>query len=173
MPTTTKSTTKKDQASTSKSSTAKSTAAKSSTTTKKKSEQSASFQGKFTPALGRRKKSVAQVRIYPQKGSGVIQVNGQNVEDYFDEDRANLVYQPLKLTSHLKDLDISILVEGGGVQGQAEAIRLGISRALIKHDSDLTASLKAKGWTTRDPRRKERKKPGLKKARRSPQWSKR
>ncbi len=92
---------------------------------------------------------------------------------YFDESRAIIAKQSLKFTSHLKDLDISVLVQGGGLNGQAEAIRYGIARALIKYDKELKSTLKAKGWLTRDDRRKERKKPGLKKARRSPQWSKR
>lgn len=171
------STTKKTSASksTAGKSTAKS-ATKTATTktaaTKKQEKTPKEFQGEFVPALGGRKKSMAQVRIYP-KGAGSIVVNGKKLEDYFDEDRSYVVYQPLKLTGHQKDLDISIVVKGGGPQGQAEAIRLGIARALIKHDADLTATLKAKGWTTRDPRRVERKKPGLKKARRAPQWSKR
>ncbi len=150
----------------------KETEAKSTTAKKKQEKAPKEFQGEFTPAIGRRKRSVAQVRVYP-KGSGAIVVNDKKIEDFFDEDRIHVVYQPLKLTGQQKDMDISILVKGGGIQGQAEAARLGISRALIKHDADLTATLKAKGWTTRDPRRVERKKPGLKKARRAPQWSKR
>ncbi len=130
------------------------------------------FKGKFTAAVGRRKTSVAQVRLY-EKGKGNILINNRELKEYFDEDRVSTVIQPLKLTSHLEDLDISIVAKGGGPQGQAEASRLGIARALINFDEELTASLKAKGWNTRDDRKKERKKPGLKKARRAPQWSKR
>lgn len=171
--TATKSTASKSTASTKSTTSTKSTKSTASSASKSSTaKKSAPFQGEFTPAVGRRKKSVAQVRLYP-KGSGMISVNGKEAEEYFDEDRVSVIHQPLKLTSHQKDMDFSIVVKGGGPQGQAEAIRLGISRALIKNDPDLTASLKAKGLTTRDPRRKERKKPGLKKARRSPQWSKR
>ncbi len=157
--------------------------AKQETATKKKTEtktkKSASqeskknnFQGEFILAVGRRKTSVSQVRLY-QGGEGVIKVNNKDLEEYFDEDRATTVLQPLKLTGHLKDLNFSVLAKGGGPQGQAEATKLGIARALIKFDEELLSSLKAKGWITRDDRRKERKKPGLKKARKSPQWSKR
>ncbi len=130
------------------------------------------FEGEFIPALGRRKKSVAQVRLYSQ-GKGKLRVNGKKLDEYFSEDGIYKINQPLKLTSYQKKLDFSILVKGGGSQSQAESIRLGISRALFKYDPELLASLRVKGWITRDPRRKERKKPGLKKARRSPQWSKR
>jgi small subunit ribosomal protein S9 len=79
----------------------------------------------------------------------------------------------LKATSHLKDLDVSIVAKGSGKNGQAEAVRHGIARALCEYDKELRPVLKAKGWLTRDDRKKERKKPGLKKARRAPQWSKR
>lgn len=130
-----------------------------------------SFKGEYVQAVGRRKRSVAQVRLF--KGRGAIVINGKDIEDYFDADRVTTILQPLKLTSHLKDLDFSVVVKGGGVQGQAEAIRLGISKTLSSYDSELTTSLKAKGWLTRDSRMVERKKPGLKKARRAPQWSKR
>ena len=130
------------------------------------------FKGKFVAAVGRRKTSVAQVRLY-DKGKGNILINNRELKEYFDEDRASAVIQPLKLTGHLEDLDISIVAKGGGPQGQAEASRLGIARALINFDEELVPSLKAKGWNTRDDRKKERKKPGLKKARRAPQWSKR
>jgi small subunit ribosomal protein S9 len=132
----------------------------------------ADLKGKYIQAVGRRKTSVAQVRLY-EKGKGNFLVNNEDLEDYFSEDRATIITQPLKLTSHLKDLDFSVLVKGGGSQGQAEAVRLGIARALIALDKDLMPTMKAKSWNTRDDRRKERKKPGLKKARRAPQWSKR
>lgn len=142
---------------------------------KKKDEKKGvptSFKGKYIQAVGRRKTSVAQIRLY-EKGKGNIVVNNERLEDYFSEDRLAIVTQPLKLTSHIKDLDFSILVKGGGSQGQAEAVRLGVARALIILDKDTMPTMKAKGWNTRDDRRKERKKPGLKKARRAPQWSKR
>ena len=88
------------------------------------------FKGKYIQAVGRRKTSVAQIRLY-EKGKGNIVVNGEDLDNYFSQDRAAIITQPLKLTSHLKDLDFSILVKGGGAQGQAEAVRLGIARGLI------------------------------------------
>ncbi|MCK4554753.1 30S ribosomal protein S9, partial [Candidatus Parcubacteria bacterium] len=119
------------------------------------------------------KTAVAQVRLY-QNGKGIIMINQQKVNQYFLVVLLrNIVNQPLKLTGHLRDLNISILVRGGGKKAQAEAVRHGIVRALVKFDKELKPSLKAKGWLTRDARKKERKKPGLKKARRAPQWSKR
>ncbi len=139
---------------------------------KKNNLQSVFQNREYIQAVGRRKTSVSQVRLYEQ-GEGNIIVNGSKLNEYFDESRAIIAKQSLKFTSHLKDLDISVLVQGGGLNGQAEAIRYGIARALIKYDKELKLTLKAKGWLTRDDRRKERKKPGLKKARRSPQWSKR
>ena len=173
--TTAKTSTKKSEASKeapAKNTTKKSEASSSTTTKKTESKKASGFQGDFIPALGRRKKSVAQVRIYT-KGSGKMVVNDKDLEEYCNEDSVYVVNQPLKLTGLQKNLDVSVLVKGGGIQGQAEAVRLGISRALIKYDQELTHTLRAKAWLTRDPRRKERKKPGLKKARRAPQWSKR
>lgn len=126
----------------------------------------------YYQAVGRRKTAVAQVRLYSQ-GEGNIVVNGVKLNDYLDEDRVTIAKQPLKATSHLKDMDVSIVTKGSGLNGQAEAIRHGITWALIKYDKELKLTLKAKGWLTRDDRKKERKKPGLKKARRAPQWSKR
>ncbi len=138
-----------------------------------KIEEPIKFKGKFIPALGKRKTAVAQVRLY-QNGKGIIMINQQKVNQYFLVVLLrNIVNQPLKLTGHLRDLNISILVRGGGKKAQAEAVRHGIVRALVKFDKELRPSFKAKGWMTRDARKKERKKPGLKKARRAPQWSKR
>ncbi len=138
-----------------------------------KVDESPKFKGKFIPALGKRKTAVAQVRLY-QNGKGIIMINQQKINQYFPVVLlGNIVNQPLKLTGHLRDLNISILVRGGGKKTQAEAVRHGIVRALVKFDKELRPSLKAKGWMTRDARKKERKKPGLKKARRAPQWSKR
>lgn len=140
---------------------------------KEKVDELPKFKGKFIPALGKRKTAVAQVRLY-QNGKGIIMINQQKVNQYFFVVLLrNIVNQPLKLTGHLRDLNISILVRGGGKKAQAEAVRHGIVRALVKFDKELRPSLKAKGWMTRDARKKERKKPGLKKARRAPQWSKR
>jgi small subunit ribosomal protein S9 len=127
---------------------------------------------KYIKAIGRRKTAAAQVRIY-LSGQGEIVINGKPVEKYFDEDRAVIAMQPLKLTGLGKDFDISILAKGGGVNSQAEAIRHGLARALILVDAELNSAIRAKGWLTRDSRKVERKKPGLKKARRAPQWSKR
>lgn len=137
-----------------------------------KVDEKVNFSGKYIKAIGRRKTAVAQVRIY-KNGKGGIVVNSKSISKYFHENKAALALQPLKLTSHLRDLDLSVLVKGGGSNAQAEAVRHGISRCLILIDEELKPSLKAKGWLTRDSRKVERKKPGLKKARRAPQWSKR
>ncbi|MEA1963132.1 MAG: 30S ribosomal protein S9 [Patescibacteria group bacterium] len=130
------------------------------------------FKGKYISAIGRRKTSVSRVRLY-KKGDGHIMVNEKKADIFFTPDCILIINQPLKLTGHLKDIDISILSKGGGKKGQADAARHGIARALISLDENLKPAIKAKGWLTRDARRKERKKPGLKKARKAPQWSKR
>jgi len=138
-----------------------------------KEDQPVKFKGKFIRAIGKRKTAVAQVRLY-KNGKGNLVINNKKINQYFSSlTIKSVISQPLKLTGHLRDLDFSVLVKGGGKKGQAEAIRHGLTRALIKFDKDLRQSLKAKGWLTRDSRKKERKKPGLKKARRAPQWSKR
>lgn len=139
---------------------------------REETEEKKAPQGRYIKAIGRRKTSVAQVRIY-KSGKGNIIVNNKPISKYFHENKAILVTQPLKLSSHLRDLDLSILVKGGGTNAQAEACRHGIARCLVLLDEELKPSLKAKGWITRDSRKVERKKPGLKKARRAPQWSKR
>ena len=122
---------------------------------------------------GRRKSSGARVRIYP--GSGKITVNDRSLNDYFGLDTLKaIVRQPLELTGTNEKFDIVCRVAGGGVTGQAGAIRHGIARALLQYDSEnLRATLKKAGLLTRDPRMKERKKYGLKAARRAPQFSKR
>ena len=121
---------------------------------------------------GRRKHSVARVRVYP--GSGSITINGRNIDDYFGLDTLKLIVrQPLTLTDLTDKFDIVCTVAGGGVTGQAGAISHGISRALLQSDAELRAELKKAGFLTRDPRMKERKKYGLKGARRAPQFSKR
>ncbi|MDP2736655.1 MAG: 30S ribosomal protein S9, partial [bacterium] len=129
------------------------------------------FKGRFTGAIGRRKTSTARVRLY--KGSeGLIIVNGAKAGKYFSEEELfSIINQPLKLAGLTKDFNISINIAGGGKKGQAEAVRHGIARALLEINPDLRASFKVKGWITRDARKKERKKPGLKKARRAPQWA--
>ncbi|WP_077368811.1 30S ribosomal protein S9 [Anaerosalibacter sp. Marseille-P3206] len=121
---------------------------------------------------GRRKKSVARVRLVP--GSGNITVNKKDIDEYFNFDTLKvLVREPLEITDTLDKYDVIVNVNGGGFTGQAGAIRHGISRALLEADSELRPVLKKAGYLTRDPRMKERKKYGLKKARRAPQFSKR
>ena len=121
---------------------------------------------------GRRKKSVARVRVYP--GTGKIIINDREIDDYFGLDTLKLIVrQPLALTGTADKFDIVCKVQGGGVTGQAGAIRHGISRALLQYDEALRPALKKAGFLTRDPRMKERKKYGLKGARRAPQFSKR
>jgi len=121
---------------------------------------------------GRRKKSIARVRLVP--GEGVITINNRDIENYFGlETLRTIVRQPLVLTGTLGKFDVIANVHGGGFTGQAGALRHGISRALLKADADLRPELKKAGFLTRDPRMKERKKYGLKKARRAPQFSKR
>ena len=121
---------------------------------------------------GRRKKSVARVRVYP--GTGSIIINGKTIDDYFGLETMNLIVnQPLEITGNVGKFDVVANVTGGGLSGQAGAIRHGISRALVLADEANKASLKAAGFLTRDPRMKERKKYGLKAARRASQFSKR
>ncbi len=121
---------------------------------------------------GRRKKSVARVRLFP--GTGNVTINGRNIDEYFGlETLKTIVRQPLDLTGNLGKMDVVCKVAGGGVTGQAGAIRHGIARALLIVDENNRAVLKKAGFLTRDPRMKERKKYGLKAARRAPQFSKR
>ncbi len=122
---------------------------------------------------GRRKSSGARVHVSPG-GTGVITINGRDIVDYFGLDTLKLIVrQPLVTTNTLGKVDVEATVNGGGVTGQAGAIRHGISRALLQVDENYRAALKAAGFLTRDPRMKERKKYGLKAARRAPQFSKR
>jgi len=121
---------------------------------------------------GRRKNSIARVRLV--EGTGVITINGKNIDEYFGLDTLKvIVKQPLTVTNTLAKYDVICKVVGGGLSGQAGAIRHGISRALLEANGEFRADLKANGFLTRDPRMKERKKYGLKKARRAPQFSKR
>lgn len=121
---------------------------------------------------GRRKSSVARVYLVP--GNGNVTINKRNIDEYFGLDTLKLIVrQPLELTQTTSKFDVLVNVHGGGYTGQAGAIRHGISRALLEADSDYRAALKKAGFLTRDPRMKERKKPGLKKARKAPQFSKR
>jgi len=130
---------------------------------------------KYIWATGRRKTAVAQIRIYSEKlAKSDIVINGKDYREYFPLTAfQEIVLSPLELTDNLKNFKISAKVSGGGLKSQAEAVRLGISRALLKTDEKLRKALKSKNYLTRDPREKERKKPGLKKARRAPQWTKR
>lgn len=142
------------------------------TETSTKTAEPVKFKGKYTATTGKRKTAVARVRLY-KKGSGLMMVNGQKFSEYFSVDCAGIAKQSLKLAGLSKDVDCSVVVSGGGKNGQAEAIRHGIAKALIEENAELRPTMKAKGFTTRDARIKERKKPGLKKARKAPQWSKR
>ncbi len=128
---------------------------------------------KYFYGTGRRKSSVARVRVY-ENGNGSIIINGRDINDYFGLDTLKLIVnQPLLATDMVGKVDVVVTVAGGGVSGQAGAIRHGISRALLGVNPEYRASLKAAGFLTRDPRMKERKKYGLKAARRAPQFSKR
>ena len=121
---------------------------------------------------GRRKKSIARVRLYP--GSGEITINGRSIDDYFGLETLKLIVnQPFGVTGTTGKFDIVANVTGGGISGQAGAIRHGVARALLAADAEYRPALKAAGFLTRDPRMKERKKYGLKAARRAPQFSKR
>lgn len=129
--------------------------------------------GKYHYALGRRKTSTARVRLYP-KGSGMIEINSKSLKDFAQTNTIkNVIERALTQAGALKDMDVTVRVLGGGFKSQAEAISLGISRALLLHDENLRGALKPLGLLKRDPRKKERKKPGLKRARRAPQWAKR
>ena len=122
---------------------------------------------------GRRKTSTARVRIYPG-GTGSFVVNGKPADEYFSR-VADVIraLEPLRVTGAEERYDVSVVVSGGGITGQSGAIRHGIARALLEADPDHRATLKSEGLLTRDPRVKERKKPGLKRARKAPQYTKR
>lgn len=128
------------------------------------------MKGKYIQTVGKRKRAMAIVRVY-KTGSGQMTIN--HLEDeYFTQEQLGLIKQPIKQAGQ-KEYNISIVVSGGGKKCQAEAARHAISKALIEIDKELRPAMKAKGWLTRDARKKERKKPGLKKARKAPQWAKR
>jgi small subunit ribosomal protein S9 len=121
---------------------------------------------------GRRKGAVARVRIRP--GSGAITINGRDVANYFPSKAHQMILsEPLRLTSTDENYDVDATLHGGGVSGQAGALRLGIARALVELDSEMRTTLKRAGFLSRDQREKESKKYGLKKARKAPQYSKR
>ena len=128
---------------------------------------------KYSYGTGRRKSSIARVRLF-ENGTGSIIINGRDIDDYFGLETLKLVVrQPLAALGLLDKVDLIITVTGGGVSGQAGAIRHGLSRALVALNAENRPTLKAAGFLTRDPRMKERKKYGLKGARRAPQFSKR
>jgi small subunit ribosomal protein S9 len=127
---------------------------------------------RYYEAVGRRKRAVARVRLYP--GDGQIVVNDREMKDYFGRPQDwKDVMSPLRLTDNEASFNVSILVKGGGITGQAHAIRHGVARALLVVSPDLRPALRRAGYLTRDPREKERKKPGLKRARKAPQYTKR
>ena len=121
---------------------------------------------------GRRKSSTA--RVFLRSGKGVIVINGRSIEDFFGRETSRMIVrQPLELTKMTDKFDVSVTVEGGGITGQAGAIRLGIARALVEYNDTLKPELRKAGFMTRDAREVERKKVGRRKARRGPQYSKR
>ncbi|MEX0877936.1 MAG: 30S ribosomal protein S9 [Candidatus Spechtbacterales bacterium] len=123
--------------------------------------------------MGRRKSSVARVRIW-DNGSGKFTINGEDHTKYLPtEDLITAANGPLRKLKMLEKFEVSVIVNGGGSRGQAEAIRHGLARAVVKYDAEMRLRLKKSGFLKRDPREKERKKYGLKKARKAPQWSKR
>jgi small subunit ribosomal protein S9 len=134
--------------------------------------ETAEFSGTYIAAVGRRKQAVAQVRLY-EGGKGAIMVNNMKAADYFPGEGYSMITQPLKATGHQKDFNFSVLVRGGGKSGQIGAVKLGIARTIFMLDPESKEALKANSFLTRDPRQVERKKPGFRKARKRPQWSKR
>ncbi len=129
----------------------------------------------YYEGIGRRKRSSARVRIYPGEGAtGAFEINGKEINEYFprlgDLDTA---VGPLADTDLVSKVDVTVLVQGGGITGQSDAVRLGVARALVKYDENLRNRLRSGGHLTRDPRVKERKKPGLKRARKAPTYTKR
>jgi small subunit ribosomal protein S9 len=129
---------------------------------------------RYAYAVGRRKTAVAQVRLYPSSKAEEAVVNGRPLKEYFATPALQAAaLAPLVSAGLTEAFRVSVLVRGGGLNGQADAVKLGVARALIKHDEVLRPALKAAGLLTRDARAVERKKPGLHKARRAPQWAKR
>ena len=129
-------------------------------------------EGHYFYANGKRKTSVARVRLY-ENGKGEIMINTKSINEYFFGELIGSIKAPLKIANALKLFDVVALIQGGGISSQADALRHGISKALLEYDPDLRPELKKAGFLTRDSRVKERKKFGLKRARRAPQWAKR
>ena len=128
--------------------------------------------GRYYYANGKRKTAIANVRLY-EGGKGDFNVNGHTMDEYFFGTLIGNIHSPLKLTSLQKTFDITVFVIGGGISAQSDAVRHGVAKALLEYDPALRAVLKKAGLITRDSRIKERKKFGLKRARRAPQWAKR
>ncbi len=128
----------------------------------------------YTPAVGKRKRAIARIRVLHKNTKGIkIIINDKDYKDYLPYfEWQNIILEPLELTGQ-DNINITIKIFGGGIKGQVDAIKHGIAKALLKNDEELRSTLKKAGLLTRDSRKKERKKPGLKKARKAPQWSKR
>lgn len=148
------------------------------TTKQAKKSENKFFSGVYHYGVGRRKTAVAQVRVYcdsksPVDSTGIV-INGRQFDEYFTTDtQKEHVLEPLKTAGVYEKCAVSVVVKGGGLSGQSDAVKLGVARALVKYDENLRPVLKASELLTRDARKVERKKPGLRKARRAPQWSKR
>ncbi len=130
---------------------------------------------RYFEGVGRRKTASARVRIYPgAESSGAFMVNGKDVKEFFPRFGDHIILTgPLTDANLTGKMDVTVMVEGGGITGQTSAVRLGLARALVKYDENLRAALRSKGHLTRDERIKERKKPGLKRARKAPTYTKR
>ena len=152
------------------------TATKKTTKTTEPTRKPLVAEGRYVYAVGRRKTAVAQVRYYADAKAEALEiiVNNRPYNEYFNTfEQREACVAPLKVVGKSEAAKISVLVSGGGLSGQADAVKLGIARALVEHDALVRPALKAEKLLTRDPRAVERKKPGLKKARRAPQWAKR
>jgi small subunit ribosomal protein S9 len=128
---------------------------------------------RYYEGIGRRKRSSARVRIYPGQNEGVFTVNGKDVKEFFPRFGDYITLMGPLTDTGLENMDVTVLVQGGGVSGQTGAVRLGLARALVKYDENLRGKLRENDHLTRDGRIKERKKPGLKRARKAPTYTKR
>jgi small subunit ribosomal protein S9 len=138
-------------------------------------KEEAPKKGRYIWAIGRRKTAIAKIKLYPAKGNqNTYLINDRKIEEYFPAGRImDIAKDSMALAGQNNKFEVIVKISGGGVNAQAEAMRMGIARALVIFDAELKKSLKDKGYLTRDSREVERKKPGLKKARRAPQWAKR
>jgi small subunit ribosomal protein S9 len=130
-------------------------------------------QVRYYEGIGRRKRSSARVRIYPGKNEGVFTINGKDVKEFFPRFGDYLSLMGPLTDTGMQNMDVTVVVQGGGVSGQTGAVRLGLARALVKYDENLRGKLRENDHLTRDARIKERKKPGLKRARKAPTYTKR